>query len=103
VPQLLKALRAAVAAERSPGVRKAYASAAAAIAAHGGSEKRLSKFVGDALASYGATTAGEGGDGENGSSNADEGQRLAGALLLRELMRSAPDGFNRHASEVGRA
>ena len=101
VPQLLKALRSAVANERSAGVRKAYAAAAAAVAARGG-EKRLSKFVADAVASYGAlATAGDGDDdGGGGGSNAEEGSRLAGALLLRELMRASPDAFARHAADV---
>ncbi|KIY98025.1 hypothetical protein MNEG_9938 [Monoraphidium neglectum] len=99
VPQLLKALRSAVAAERSAGVRKAYAAAAALVASRSGGEKRLSKFIADSVASYGAAAAGEEGDGGGGAG--DEGQRLAGALLLRELMRASPDGFNRHASEVG--
>lgn len=97
VPQLLKALRSAVASERSQGVKKAYAAAAAAVAAKS-SEKRLGRFVSDAVGGYGAAAAGDESDGGGGSG--DEGQRLAGALLLRELMRVTPDGFNRHASEV---
>ncbi|GBF95386.1 hypothetical protein Rsub_07814 [Raphidocelis subcapitata] len=95
VPQLLKALRSAVASERSAGVRKAYAAAAAAVASRS-SEKRLSRFIADAVAAYGASPD----DADGGGSSSDEGTRLAGALLLRELMRASPDAFNRHASEV---
>ncbi len=96
VPQLLKALRSAVACEHSSAVRKAYAAAAAAIATHS-TKKLLSKFVTDSVGSYGAA-AGQGDEADSGGS--DEGQRLAGALLLRELMRASPDAFSRHASEV---
>ncbi|GLI60137.1 hypothetical protein VaNZ11_002209, partial [Volvox africanus] len=74
---LLRVLVAAVLSERSGTVRRAYAAAAAQVVRHAG-EKRLDKFVAEAVESY--TDPG-----------ADVESRLSGGLILRELLRAAPE------------
>ncbi|KAG2487332.1 hypothetical protein HYH03_014048 [Edaphochlamys debaryana] len=84
---LLRALSNAVRnTERSGTVRKAYASAAAAVVRHAG-DKRADKFVMESLAWY-------------TNPDADVDSRLSGGLLLRELLRSAPDLVRPHDAQV---
>lgn len=92
---LLKPLVSAVANERSMVVRKAYAAAAAAVVAKA-SSKRQEKFVGDAIEMYGAV-GGEGIEGGN-----PDNMRLAGGLLLGELLRASPDVFQQFATQVSK-
>ncbi|KXZ47233.1 hypothetical protein GPECTOR_37g239 [Gonium pectorale] len=83
---LLRALVGAVAGERSGTVRRAYAGAAAQVVRHAG-EKRMDKFVADALASY-------------AEPGADADARLCGGLLLRELLRAAPERMRAYDTAV---
>ncbi|MEW5319235.1 MAG: hypothetical protein WDW38_010400 [Sanguina aurantia] len=76
-PALLKALTSGAFAERSNTVRKAYAAAAAQVARHA-SPARVDKFVAGALSAY-----------SEGSDDAD--RRLVGGLLLKELLKGAPE------------
>ncbi|GIL84022.1 hypothetical protein Vretifemale_12732, partial [Volvox reticuliferus] len=83
---LLRVLIGSVRSERSGTVRRAYAAAAAQVVRHAG-EKRLDKFVAEAVASY--TDPG-----------ADVESRLSGGLVLRELLRAAPEKFRMYDTVV---
>jgi hypothetical protein len=82
----------AVRRERSTAVRKAYAGAAAQVCAFA-APKRVEKVVLQAAEWYSGGT-GDGGDG------GDVDSRLCGGLLLRELLRVAPDTFGQHAATI---
>jgi hypothetical protein len=118
-PSLLKPLVAAVGSEGSGQVRKAYAAAAASLAVRCVGDKRQEKFVGDAVAAYGAlavdlqpydhASASANGGGEPAtamsgveaaSSSSSEASSQAGGLLLRELLRESGDVFAKYASQV---
>lgn len=112
-PALLKPLIAAVSAESSMQVKRAYAGAAAALAVRCVGDKRRDKFVADAVAAYGAVSVsiepyspGSSSTPGTDSMNVDEatsvedGSRQAGGLLLRELLRESSDTFQTYASQV---
>lgn len=114
-PTLLKPLVSGVAREHSAPVKRAYAAAAAALAARCCSDKRRDKFVSDAVASYGAAEVqlqpwrpGEGAAAaaapmavDEPASGGEDAARQAGGLLLRELLKESSDVFNTYASQVG--
>lgn len=85
-PQLMRALQEACAAERSPAVRRAYASANALLAKHA-AQSRVDKHVAAWIEKYSAD-------------DADESARAVSGLLLRALAREASDVFARYAAEV---
>ncbi|WIA23756.1 hypothetical protein OEZ85_000433 [Tetradesmus obliquus] len=115
-PTLLKPLVAGVAREPSAPVKRAYAAAAAAVAARCCGDKRRDKFVADAVASYGAVEVQlqpwrPGGDAaaaaaaapmavDEPSGGGEDAARQAGGLLLRELLRESSDTFNAYAAQV---
>jgi hypothetical protein len=114
-PTLLKPLVSGVARESSAPVKRAYAAAAAALAARCCSDKRRDKFVSDAVASYGATEVEvqpwRPGDAaaaapaapmavDEPSGGGEDAARQAGGLLLRELLKESSDVFNTYASQV---
>jgi hypothetical protein len=101
--------------ESSAPVKRAYAAAAAALAARCCSDKRRNKFVSDAVASYGAVEVQlqpwRPGDADTAaaapmavdepSGGGEDAGCQAGGLLLRELLRESSDTFNTYASQVG--
>jgi proteasome component ECM29 len=113
---MLKPLIAGVRSEPSTAVRRAYAAAAAALAVRCSSERRRERLVQDALASYGAAqlslpawvpggacgqaVASTAGATPDEAPSADTASRLAGGLLLRELLRESSDAFALHAGVV---
>jgi hypothetical protein len=114
-PTLLKPLVSGVARESSAPVKRAYAAAAASLAARCCSDKRRDKFVADAVASYGAAEvqlqpwrAGDAAAAapaapmavDEPSGGGDDASRQAGGLLLRELLKESSDTFNSYASQV---
>ncbi|KAF6252864.1 armadillo-type protein [Scenedesmus sp. NREL 46B-D3] len=114
-PTLLKPLVSGVAREASAPVKRAYAAAAAALAARCCSDKRRDKYVMDAVASYGAVEVQlqpwRSGDAaaaaaaaptavDEPSGGSEDAARQAGGLLLRELLKESSDVFNTYASQV---
>ena len=112
-PTLLKPLMTGVARESSAPVKRAYAAAAAAVAARCCGDKRRDKFVSDAVASYGAVEVQlqpwrPGGDAaaaaasmavDEPSGGGEDAARQAGGLLLRELLKESSDTFNAYAAQ----
>jgi len=90
-PPLLKALTSATRAERSNTVRKAYAGAAALICRYA-APKRVEWFVNTAVEMH------KGGSGSSEGGGGDKDARYAAGLLLRELLRSAPEAFAAQAA-----
>lgn len=85
-PNLIRTLTASAKNERSPIVRKAYASAAAQVCKYA-SDKRLEKVVEEACAMY-------------SQSDADADSKYVGGLILYELLKALPDTFSSIAAPL---
>ncbi|KAL6762246.1 proteasome stabiliser-domain-containing protein [Haematococcus lacustris] len=83
-PTLVKALTSAMRSERSNVVRKAYAAAAGQVCKHA-ADKRVAKVVGEAAEAYAAE-------------GADSDARYCAGLVVRELLRAAPEVAAGHAA-----
>jgi proteasome component ECM29 len=100
---LLRPLIHGASRERSLTVRRAYAAAAAAVAAASGSPTRCDALVSEAVALYGGVL--EEAEAEAAATTTTTTtttrpveERLAGGLLLRELLRASPDLFAARAA-----
>lgn len=85
VGPLMKTLTAAVKNERSNTIRRTYAAALAELTKYAG-DKRMEKFIGDMVEAYG----GEG----------DVDARLYSGMVLRELLKVAPDVFQKWSGAI---